>query len=328
MELANENRRVADLFTENIRRLVLMLTSLGPPHPVPSNPVETNDSTTEHEALTKGGPDVNDRPCANPQDGSPGILSSSTHQAEIADASSDAVPGGTMHIHRPKPLHGLREILVEIGVIVIGVMIALAAEQWVEWTHWQERVRTGRREIHSEVAVDAAFYGFRATAEPCVVQRLNQLAEITEARAAGTRVAPVHFAGIHLGFLVSDNNWQAERAEQTLTHLPRAELEDLSQFYAQAGDMKLWIEKEEDAWATLRILEGDPNRLGQGDVAMLRNALQQARNFNFLIAVNSKEQLDLAHKLGVNVPAPDATYVTRTCAPLDRSINPNPMGAP
>jgi hypothetical protein len=163
--------------------------------------VETNDSTAEHEALTKGEPDVNDRPCANPQDGSPGILSSSTHQAEIADASSDAVPGGTMHIHRPKPLHGLREILVEIGVIVIGVMIALAAEQWVEWTHWQERVRTGRREIHAEVAVDAVFYGFRATTEPSVVRRLNQLAEITEARAAGMRVAPVHFVGIHLGFL-------------------------------------------------------------------------------------------------------------------------------
>ena len=188
----------------------------------------------------------------------------------------------------------------------------------MEWTHWQERVRTGRREIHAEVAANAAFYGFRATTEPCVVRRLNQLAEITEARAAGTREAPVHFAGIHLGFLVSDNNWQAERAE----------LEDLSQFYAQAGVMKMWVEKEEDAWATLRILEGDPNRLGQGDVAMLRNALQQARKFNYQIALNSKEQLDLAHKLGVIVPAPDATYVTRTCAPLDRSINPNAMGAP
>ena len=127
--------------------------------------------------------------------------------------------------------------------------------------------------------------------------------------------------------LVSDNNWQAERAEQTLTHLPRGELEDLSQFYAQAGVMKMWVEKEEDAWATLRILEGDPNRLGQGDVSMLRNALQQARNFNFRIALNSKEPLDLAHKLGVNVPAPDTTYVKRTCAPLDRSINSNPMGA-
>jgi len=290
--------------------------------------VETNDSPVKQEALTKGEPDVNDRSCTDLRDGSPGILSSSAHQAEVADACSDAVPGGTMHIHRPKPLHGLREILVEIGVIVIGVIIALAAEQLVEWAHWQERVRTGRGEIHAEVAVDAAFYGFRATTEPCVVRRLNQLAEIAEARAAGTRVAPVHLAGLHLGFLVSDNNWQAERAEQTLTHLPRTELENLSQFYAQAGDMRMWVEEEEEAWATLRILEGDPNRLGQGDVAMLRNALQQARNFSFLISLNSKEQLDLAHKLGVKVPEPDANDVKRACAPLDRSMNPNAMGAP
>jgi enamine deaminase RidA (YjgF/YER057c/UK114 family) len=83
---------------------------------------------------------------------------------------------------------------------------------------------------------------FRATTEPCVVRRLNQL------------------------------------AEQRLTHLPREELDDLSQLYAQAGVMKMWVEKEEDAWATLRIPEGDPNRLGQGDFAVLRNALQQARN--------------------------------------------------
>ena len=85
-----------------------MPTSPGPLHPVPSSPVETNNSTVEPEALTKGEPDVNDRPCADLRDGSPGIPSSSTHQAQIADAFSDAVPEGTMHIHRPKPLHGLK----------------------------------------------------------------------------------------------------------------------------------------------------------------------------------------------------------------------------
>jgi len=233
-----------------------------------------------------------------------------------------------MHIHRPKPLHGLREILVEIGVIVVGVAIALAAEQFVEWLHWQERVRAGRGELHAEIATNAAFYGFRAATEPCVVRRLSQLAEITEARAAGTKVTPVRLVGIHLGFLVSNSNWQAERAEQTLTHLPRAELDGLGQFYAQADDIKVWIEKEEEAWATLRILEGDPNRLGPGDVTVLRDALQQARNLNFLIAVNARDQLTLARKLGVKVPEPDATYVRTTCAPLERSMNPDPMGAP
>lgn len=233
-----------------------------------------------------------------------------------------------MHVHRPKPLHGFREISVEIAVIVIGVIIALALEQVVEWAHWREKVEAGRREIHAEMAGDTAFYRFRTATEPCVVRRLNQLAEITEARGEGRRVAPVRLAGIHLGFLVNNDTWQAERADQTLTHLPRAELDHLSEFYATAEDMRGWVAKEEEAWATLRTLEGDPNRLGQSDIAMLRNALQQARNFGYQIALNSKEQADLARQLGVAVPAPDARMVARTCAPLDRSINPDPMGAP
>jgi len=232
-----------------------------------------------------------------------------------------------MHVHRPKPLHGLREISVEIAVIVVGVIIALALEQAVEWMHWREKVEAGRRDIHAEIATDGAFFAFRAATAPCVVRRLNQLAEITEARAAGNRVGPVHLAGIHLGFLVIDNTWQAERSDQTLTHLPRAELGGLGQFYAQAEDMKVWVEKEEEAWATLRMLEGDPNRLGPNDIATLRNSLQQARNFAYQIGLNSKDQLRLAHKLGVAVPAPDSSMVAQTCAPLERSMNLDPMGA-
>ena len=34
-----------------------------------------------------------------------------------------------MHFHLPKPLHGWREFLGEVGIIVIGVLIALGAEQ-------------------------------------------------------------------------------------------------------------------------------------------------------------------------------------------------------
>ena len=34
-----------------------------------------------------------------------------------------------MHFHLPKPLHGWQELPGEIGVIVIGVLIALSAEQ-------------------------------------------------------------------------------------------------------------------------------------------------------------------------------------------------------
>ena len=36
-----------------------------------------------------------------------------------------------MHPHKPKPVHNWREFLTEIGVVVIGVCIALGAAQVV-----------------------------------------------------------------------------------------------------------------------------------------------------------------------------------------------------
>lgn len=66
----------------------------------------------------------------------------------------------------------------------------------------------------------------------------------------------------------------------------------MSEFYAQAADIKVRLDEEEHAWATLRMLEGDPNRLGPNDIPMIRNALQQARNFAFRVTLNSKVQLE------------------------------------
>ena len=238
-----------------------------------------------------------------------------------------------MEIHKPKAWHGWREFLKEYLIIVVGVLTALAAESVVEWGHWQEKVRSGREAIHQEIALNGIYYAFRVTAAPCIVRRLNQLAEITEQVAVHGRAGPVRFAGLHIGNLIVDNAWQAERAEQTLTHLPRRELDRLSQFYAQQHDIGVWVEKEEEAWSTLRMLEGDPSRLGAGDIPVLRNALQQARNLNFLMTLNSRVQLDQARSLGVAIPMPSADGpngldVKRACAPLDRTLNPDPMGTP
>lgn len=40
-----------------------------------------------------------------------------------------------MHLHLPKPLHGWRAFAGEVGIIVLGVLIALGAEQLVETIH-------------------------------------------------------------------------------------------------------------------------------------------------------------------------------------------------
>jgi|SRR5579871_3443772 len=44
-----------------------------------------------------------------------------------------------MHVHRPKPLHGWREMSVEVAVIVLGIVIAIGLEQAVEFVHRHEQ---------------------------------------------------------------------------------------------------------------------------------------------------------------------------------------------
>jgi len=56
-----------------------------------------------------------------------------------------------MHVHLPKPLHGWREFTGEVGIIVIGVLIALGAQQVVEAAQWRGKVNAAQESIDFEL---------------------------------------------------------------------------------------------------------------------------------------------------------------------------------
>jgi hypothetical protein len=55
-----------------------------------------------------------------------------------------------LHIHLPKPLHGWREFVGEVGVVVIGILIALGGEQMVETLHHRSQVHDATAKLHAE----------------------------------------------------------------------------------------------------------------------------------------------------------------------------------
>ena len=83
-----------------------------------------------------------------------------------------------MDIHKPKPWHGLREFLKEYMINVVGVLTALAAEQSVEWLHWQERVEEGRQALKQEVMAQDRSFVYRIAVHPCVESRLTEMEAI------------------------------------------------------------------------------------------------------------------------------------------------------
>ena len=55
-----------------------------------------------------------------------------------------------MHLHLPKPPHGWREFLSEVAVIVVGISIAIGAEQTVEWVHHRSEVHEATEKLRAE----------------------------------------------------------------------------------------------------------------------------------------------------------------------------------
>ena len=73
-----------------------------------------------------------------------------------------------MHFHLPKPLHGWRAFAGEVGIIVLGVLIALGAGQIVENIHEHYLADQAVRNIRTELAFDSAFAAERVAIGDCM----------------------------------------------------------------------------------------------------------------------------------------------------------------
>src|SRR5690348_2807031 len=80
-----------------------------------------------------------------------------------------------MHFHLPKPLHGWREFAGEVGIIVVGVLIALAAEQVVEGFHERSLRSEARTSIDDEISQNLDAFRRRAEVQQCINARLREV---------------------------------------------------------------------------------------------------------------------------------------------------------
>lgn len=112
-------------------------------------------------------------------------------EESVAEADAPPVPQEEpMHIHRPKPLHGAREIVTEIAVVVVGIAIALAAEQAVETLEWRHKIAESEQSMRAELSFDDGVQAFaRAAITGCLNSQLGAIIAAVEAGRSGSEVA-------------------------------------------------------------------------------------------------------------------------------------------
>jgi hypothetical protein len=185
-----------------------------------------------------------------------------------------------MDIHKPKgPIHSWREFVGEVGIIVLGVLIALGAEQAVEALHWRERVEAEREALHAEARENLGAVALRLSQNACVTNRLNALQVVFKQHARheplnirGAVGRPLHYTG-------STNVWKMAAADQAISHMPLREQIAISQAYDNYEGFNNMLDTETAAWSRLSILNA-PETLEASDWAALHQAYADALSAN------------------------------------------------
>lgn len=183
-----------------------------------------------------------------------------------------------MHFHLPKPLHGWREFAGEVGIIVLGVLIALGAEQMLESWHWNHQLELERAALQTEVQSNLDAVANRLVLEPCVKARLAELQNIV---AAG-RPATLHLrgpVGLPLPQETSKGAWNIALSGQALAHMPLEDQLEYSNAFANYQNWDVIRAEEREAWVRLAVLD-QRAPLTDADWAGVRTALAQAMASN------------------------------------------------
>ena len=205
-----------------------------------------------------------------------------------------------MHFHLPKPLHGWREFAGEIAIIVVGVLIALTAEQVVEAVHWHEQVEAGREALRQDFITIVANAREREGEDGCIRRRLSEVVALLNA-------SPGVLPSIgHLGSPPArpwyPASWDSLVASGVSAHMPREEMLAFSSIASSARTRQESTEQELLEWATIYTIVGPARRLDVGEAGQVRRAIANALYRLNLIRLGGPQVVDAIRRTGLLTP--------------------------
>ena len=208
-----------------------------------------------------------------------------------------------MQFHLPKPLHGWREFAGEVGIIVLGVLIALGAQQVAESIHQREQLRDAEDAMTSELRDDDLPQAFtRAAIYYCYS---NQLDGIEKAVAAGDRPQFVKLARAYQPVFRTwdEEAWKAALASQVLVQAGSEQMIGWSKSYLL---IPLLTETAHSEGVELHGLWATPGGTGPLSAAQQDRLLQVVSNLrgeNRSMSVSSLVFIDNMDKRGLTLTA-------------------------
>ena len=235
-----------------------------------------------------------------------------------------------MHFHLPKPLHGWRAFAGEVGIIVIGVLIALSAEQFAEYMHNRAQVRHGEEALADNFRRFVTYTSELDAYAPCIAARSEELRQLIDRSAVVhrlPRVGPIP--------QVEARPWQIDTydamvASQAITHVAHGQAILYSRIAMSAIDIYDDAKVEWSDWGILASLTGPSRPYGDAEEAQDRIVLARAVHQDALMRLIATNTLDRIKRTGLLNGATfhSATVEGRRMAAKMAMCRPIQVGAP
>lgn len=194
-----------------------------------------------------------------------------------------------MRVRLPKPMHGWREFAGEVGIIVIGVGIALSADQFLETRHWRNVVDAEGQALEQEVKGNHGSLLVRVLMQPCIDRRLVELAEVFRRHDAGQTLGLIAPIGRPSAFTGSKTTLEMATADQSLSHMPLVRKQAIFATYGSYDTFMPVAEEERSGWRSLQALD-HADTLDGADWRDLRKAYDAVADNNISMKANLRSE--------------------------------------
>ncbi len=226
-----------------------------------------------------------------------------------------------MDIHKPKPVHSWRELFSEVGVVVIGIVIALTLEEGVRTLHDREIASEAREAVKEEIRQNLSYMSGRLETQPCIERRLDEIGRILETSREGELSTRPNWVSQPSVYFLSNQRWQAATGSGRVSLLSTDEQGSLGVFSVINTRFNEAEAREQAAWSQLRGLESWQGPLGSEGRVHFATAVQEARYEIWETRITIGLALRLGEKLGIKPDMPktmDKSYVVphAICLPI------------
>jgi hypothetical protein len=135
------------------------------------------------------------------------------------------------------PPHGWRAVWWELGIVTLGVLIALGAQQVVDTGQWRQKVARAKTSIHFEINDQLDYAEEVMSFAPCVGPFIDTL-ETAILRHDRAAIAKLHDTQPPFeGHPWRSTAWQSALSTQIADHLPQNELDQYAVIFTSFNDI-------------------------------------------------------------------------------------------